>query len=135
MDREIKYKIWDRIEKRWYAYEENIYSLAPEIAEINSEYGNDKSRFVWLQFTGLHDKNGKDVYEGDLFEFVSKKDTSIIMLGEVYFKEGCFTMGYGYKNPSGEQRKGYFLSSPMENDGAEWVEVVGNIYENSDLIN
>lgn len=74
-----------------------------------------------MQFTGLHDKNGKDIYEGDLIK------NSIDEVEEVIWSEylGAWQMRNG-KNP--DDSLAYFLRE-------EPFEVIGNIYENPTLLN
>lgn len=74
-----------------------------------------------MQYTGLKDKNGKNVYEGDVLRFVSngKKEKC-----EVKFVDGCFIVS-GIKN----------LTSWWLCDYDECYEIIGNIYENPELLN
>jgi uncharacterized phage protein (TIGR01671 family) len=79
------------------------------------------------QFTGLHDKNGKEIYEGDILDSSEK----IPMIFEVYFKNGGFR--YGTKDRS--------VDISFSNLSNNWLDrilkrfhVIGNIYENPELI-
>ena len=67
------------------------------------------------QFTGLKDKNGVEIYEGDIFKFAG-------LLYEVRFKKGCFL---AYHN--GEQM-GTIAEYP------HMYEVIGNIHDNPVLL-
>lgn len=82
--------------------------------------------FVWMQFTGLHDKNGKEIYEGDVMADKSKGVHKIWGGKElcvwVYWDEtGRWSLHDN--NESGEYSFTY----------KNW-EVIGNICENPELI-
>lgn len=76
---------------------------------------------VWEQSTGLKDKNGKEIYEGDIvtlngeWEEIEHSDCAIIA-----FEDGCFRVGDGYENEAGS-----YLS--------DW-RIIGNIHENPELV-
>ncbi len=88
----------------------------------------------YMQFTGLLDKNGKEIFEGDVVAFASEDNVFIeieysnnqkgeppkVMQSEVVFLNGifCFDNQYGY-----EGREISF----------EQTEVIGNVYENPEL--
>ena len=103
----------------------------------NTHYGNRSYLYddiELMQYTGLHDKNGKEIYEGDIvkinahsYDFGFEKDR----IGEIRFIEGCF--GF-YKQLS---EKEYFFNELSTESGygeLEYYEVIGNIYENSELL-
>jgi uncharacterized phage protein (TIGR01671 family) len=83
-----------------------------------------------MQFTGLLDKNGKEIYEGDLLRIKSLYETGDPVdsaPNEVYFKEGSFRIAFhnGVLNSA-------FCTGEL---GSNWeVEVIGNIYENPELL-
>ena len=75
------------------------------------------------QFTGLHDKNGKEIYEGDILNFGNNNHV------EVKFENGAFTV---FSEPLGWD----FDSddTPILTD-FKYCEIIGNIHENPSLIN
>lgn len=75
--------------------------------------GADFTGSIWMQFTGLHDKNGKEIYEGDIVKRDLDGD-----VGMVEIDSGVFTM-------SGDCQLPLFQ---------ETVEIIGNIYENPELL-
>ena len=80
-----------------------------------------------MQFTGLKDKNGVDVFEGDYLYWISFESQKEFK-GEVVFSKGSFCVvvklkGHDYKVPL------YELS-----DSDNLIEVLGNIYENPELL-
>lgn len=74
-----------------------------------------------LQFTGLYDKNGKEIYEGDIL-YDSLLDEKAVVAWD---KSGCLIIGKVYAC-------NYSAVSLTRCYGAD--EVIGNIYENGDLI-
>lgn len=121
MNRIIKFRAWDKKNKVWFeAPSEFDSSLGKFVMSADGRvYINGVYQDLELmQFTGLTDKNGKEIYEGDV---VSIKRT----LGE---KCDCYEIKF---------TQGMFSISDEDILTDYWLkscEVIGNIYENPELL-
>ena len=124
--REIKFRAWDiNIKQMDYnPYGDEYLCEGTPINDIFTEKTQKSMNFILMQFTGLKDKNGKEIYEGDIcrtIDYKKQKDGSTIMSEKYAF----------YKNIEIK----YFLTIPfcgfrLQED----YEVIGNIYENPELL-
>ena len=111
--REIKFRVWDTYNKKMIP-KEGGFSLGSADSEMVG--GED---YPIMQYTGLHDKNGKEIYEGDILQirfFEYGPD-------EVVFIDACFEL-YG--------KDGHYACDLKQVYSVS--EVVGNIYENPELL-
>ena len=131
MNREIKFRAWDNNSKEWlmgYEYP-NLggFSMYGECMLFN-EWSGILNRFILqqkdrkeddlklMQFTGLLDKNGKEIYEGDI---VNTPHNGIM---KVMFLDGSFQMR---------------MANGEKNNSLTWAynsEIIGNIYQNPELL-
>jgi uncharacterized phage protein (TIGR01671 family) len=123
--RELKFRAWDK-EQQIMVYQDENNSAdywdgvhASKIELVNSILKND-SRYEFMQYTGLRDKNGTEIYEGDIVLIYGK--------GSDLFTEEPFTVEW-IGNDEGGYGIGYGLF-PSTFD----YEVIGNIYEHPHLL-
>lgn len=126
MNREIKFRFWDKQNQ-----EMNFQSLH-ELTEddvwfdgvtdcwaVLFDSHNEQERFICMQFTGLKDKNDKDIYEGDVVKYADDKPQI------VEYRECCFCT-YQKHNKHVLRLKIF--------KGINKYEVVGNIHEKPKLL-
>lgn len=88
------------------------------------KYSEDNKLFSLMQATGLQDKNGVDIYEGDIIKTGETLDWLNEDMGVIRFLDGAFFIDY--HNLDTEFDYIGNISLP--------IEIVGNIYENSELL-
>ena len=126
-NREIKFKIWNGKEM-----EEYILDLSVKENETHKEVHLSPGDIL-LQYTGLKDKNGVEIYESDVVKAWHSEDEN--HLYEIYFGGGSFNLE-DIRNADenfGENGEDYFLYHGDVISEPRWIEVIGNIYENPKL--
>jgi len=120
MAKEIKFKIWDNKQKKMIREWVNM-PLSVDLKNNTFEFSKHIIENVEiLQYTGIKDKNGKEIYEGDIIKTHDGVYT-------IEFVGGAFE---GVKdNKKYKNKKDYFMLNRGNKDSL--VEVVGNIYESS----
>jgi len=118
--REIKFRAWDKKLKRWaYFTIKDIWFLEDGEKKYQCSWEDYED---WGQFTGLKDKDGKEIYEGDIVQNIGMPEYQRV--GIVEFEGGKFIV-IPIKFIKDKKYKG---------DLYYWDEVIGNIYENPELL-
>ena len=122
--REIKFRAWDRFKQRWSNYKINdgtVYFMDKNTGVWYGSYNKRYKDFNLMQYTGLKDMRGKEIYEGDiLFESFGEKYYKVV------FENGSFRAEF-----EGDFEE---YSFDLIDVVAQGCEVVGNIYENAELL-
>lgn len=128
MNREIKYRVWDNDSKRMrYLNTEHdficFHSSGRGYYE-NMQTGPGEWFSGLMQYTGLKDKNGKEIYDGDLIRY---KNGGIEEIDEVFFDKeyGTFEIAFN-RNKSNSATLGFWIADLDEESS---YEIIGNIYE------
>ena len=89
------------------------------------------------QYTGLKDKNGKEIYEGDIVASLFSSSGKICSIGDVQFDCGVFGVEWVHNKEDKTMVGGWGQRHNLrrlDDDIIDNVEVIGNIYENPELL-
>lgn len=129
MKREIKFRVWDNHEKKMYPALEVYIRDGHNLIEVFTGHETiTVTREFLKEYTGLKDKNGTEIYEGDIV----KSEDHYGELGIITFNTHNFAHIPGFHLCDKEEKSlnyWYGVSTSSESD-----EVIGNIYENPELI-
>lgn len=125
--RELRFRVWYKVESKF--LDSSI--LLAEIRSKQILWEDDQNpkaieffddNYTFCEYTGLKDKNGVEIYEGDILQD-NKGKTFEVKWNELY-------ASFGMRDPSLGRN-----SAPLRGlHPASQLEVIGNIYENQDLL-
>lgn len=115
--RDIKFRAWDSLGGKMYSWTELLNQNLKNIFTIPEQCG-----YSIMQYTGLKDKNGKEIYEGDVVKVFTNKEWRI---GIIIYEHSGFTI-----DVTNNKELEYGRTSIIEN----LTEVIGNIYDNPELL-
>lgn len=128
MSRELKFRCWNNCLREYIPEEEVLEGFGECIKE---------DHLYVEQYTGLKDKNGKEIYDGDIIKYLSYGKKGYI--GQVVFdfvddSEGYYVekhYGWAIRRRSYNLPLGDYADNNMK---CKLVKVVGNIHENPELL-
>ena len=125
--REIKFRAFNETRNEWFYF---VIEPTDKNLESTISFGSPVWRFLkkeglshWGQFTGLADKHGKEIYEGDIIRIQYEGGP---LIGSVKFEDGWF----GFQVQETENIPQHFSPFGIQDK----PEVIGNIYENPELL-
>ena len=119
--REIKFRLWNKNTKIM----SSSFDIEDYLDAHDSEYGDGslpsivRDNLELMQYTGLHDKNGKEIYESDLVRFSCQGDVQNLPI-----IADMFNLRIGLEDKDNYLRFDVGI-----------FEVLGNVYENPELLN
>lgn len=138
MQDRFRYRVFDNDDKKMH----DVIFLNYENNSVEWYNDNNKKRAAFIdevsivQCTGLKDKNGKLIYEGDIVKVQCNREDK----GGLFFKFGLVTYNIEEKNEHGHADSSFYLKiNNKDNDmcalfSSEKTEIIGNIYENPELL-
>jgi len=117
--RDIKFRCWYKNNWEFETPQELEYFTFDELCDSGSR---DNDNFEFMQFTGLLDKKGKEIYESDLLAFEAWE----------WYRPEIVDKDYIFQVKQSET--GEWVGAGICTEWATYCEVVGNIYENPELL-
>jgi len=117
MNRELKFRAWDKYNKQMWKSIDSISLFFTNMEELQMA----DNGIIYMQYTGLKDKNGIEIYEGDICKCHDHPTGIEDAKGEVIFNQGRYWIGTG-------------SICSLDDYGTDWTEVLGNKYSNPELL-
>lgn len=135
MNREIKLRAWEHLRKKW-IYGKSLCLRFDENDKMSAVFYDNEGNEAYLrlyEYTGLKDKHGKEIYEGDVLSDDCGELHEVVFGKLPLDKSGDCVCTYEafYCKCYGKLGQAPFYE--CQNIG-EWMEIIGNIYENPELL-
>lgn len=135
MNRQLKFRAFDKVNKKMLYGNHGLFMYVG-CGVLGWNTGNDhevltdQSQYQLMQFLGLKDKDFNEVYEGDIIEDVLTKMRSVVTFGHCH--KHAFTGWYVKNDEMGYASQ---INADYDTDQNNFIKVIGNIYQNSNILN
>jgi uncharacterized phage protein (TIGR01671 family) len=137
-NREIKFRVWDDESKKWVDHsvlltaEGKMKQLFVDGENTFHCFSVTGDRLFYQQGTGLKDKNGREIYEGDL---CNRENWSGNPYYVKYSRDGWFWCRHNEAEKEFLEVRDCKYDMDRLRNGVENCEIIGNIFENPELLN
>jgi len=123
----IKFRAWRKDLKEMIDCDEGIGSTN----DSPNTFFNENDIIVFMEYTGLKDMNGKDIYEGDVLQ--TKGNIDPFFYDIIIKKNGCFGYMASDKQFVAIGLNHHYFDLKKDSHQSHILEIIGNIYDNPEL--
>ena len=118
--RSIRFRAWDKKRNEWFENQYKWYgfTIIGECTMFDMPHIDRLQDMIFMQYTGLKDRSEREIYEGDILIWQNRTDETDQDIEPVTFEYGKFVCG----------------SDDLGDLDLDSMEVIGNIYENPELL-
>ena len=125
--REIKFRAWDKEKEQMLYQDDTLITFESRYCSLEDVLYYKEEDFEIMQYTGLKDSEGQEIYEGDIYQVINKDLGEDPAVCEIVFEEGQFK----FKRIKG----GFSFSENLsESEGKDKIKYLGNKYKNPELL-